>query len=315
MYKQSSKDRTDLCHFAFADGRRCTMPQAPGSESGLCYFHHQQYADRLDQRFAGEQISLCLDPGINTACDLSAALTKLFRATALGYIKPKTCSTLTYLANLMLQTQLLARQEYESAFEQPWPDVVYDSICFKKERGEYTPPSTSHSPQPPGEPKPSSESDETSEPAEVPQTEPPDEDCTPVPQCPQADILPSPNADLQEIDQVQDTPEDNPEQIPQPNEQDEVEDVDEAEEAEEVQEVEKVEELEEVEEVVEEVPQAVQQHTEHNSTDISCGGYSADEDPAGCNGHAAPKVGVPSLSIKDLRRLLRRRYRKHRWSR
>lgn len=70
---------------------------------------------------------------INTACDLSAAFTNLFRATALGYIKPKTAHTLTYLGNLMLQTHLLAKQEYESAFENdPWPDVVAGSICSAK---------------------------------------------------------------------------------------------------------------------------------------------------------------------------------------
>lgn len=133
MSSTSSDVCADPCVFAFADGRRCTMPAASASDYGLCYFHHQQYIERLNKQHAGEQICRGLADDINTACDLSAAFTNLFRATALGYIKPKTAHTLTYLGNLMLQTHLLAKQEYESAFENdPWPDVVAGSICSAK---------------------------------------------------------------------------------------------------------------------------------------------------------------------------------------
>jgi hypothetical protein len=134
MASTSSTDCADPCLFAFADGRRCTMLAAPGSKYGLCYFHHQQFIERLNKQHAGEQICSALDSDINTACDLSAAFTKLFRATALGYIKPKTAHTLTYLGNLMLQTHVLAKQEYESGFEDPWSDVVADSICFDEDQ-------------------------------------------------------------------------------------------------------------------------------------------------------------------------------------
>src|SRR6516225_4342696 len=65
----SSKDRTNFCVFSFADGRRCNMPPVPASDYGLCYFHHQQYIERLNKQYAGEQICLSLPSGISTACD------------------------------------------------------------------------------------------------------------------------------------------------------------------------------------------------------------------------------------------------------
>lgn len=145
-----SKNRSNFCVFSFADGRRCNMPPVPASDYGLCYFHHQQYIERLNKQYAGEQICLSLPSGISTACDLSVAFAKLFRATALGYIKPKTAHTLTYLGNLMVQTHLLSRKEYEATFEQSWDDVVYDSVCFRKERATDVPPGKSiYPPDPP----------------------------------------------------------------------------------------------------------------------------------------------------------------------
>ena len=157
MSSTSSTDCDNSCVFAFADGRRCTMLPAPTSKYGLCYFHHQQYIDRLNQQHAGEQICRGFADDINTACDLSAAFTNLFRATALGYIKPKTAHTLTYLGNLMLQTHQLAKQEYESAFQNdPWPDVVAGSICFRENKQPGTPPAKPvYPPDPPdSEPDP-----------------------------------------------------------------------------------------------------------------------------------------------------------------
>jgi hypothetical protein len=169
MSALSSKDCPNSCVFAFADGRRCTMPAADGSDYGLCYFHHQQYIDRLRKQHASEQMCLGLASNISTACDLSAAFTRLFRATTLGYIKPKTAHTLTYLGNLMLKTHLLAKQEYESAFQdKPWPDVVAGSLCFREDQPPDTFPGKSLYPPDPGsESSNSTEMDDTYDPAET----------------------------------------------------------------------------------------------------------------------------------------------------
>jgi len=119
----------ELCHFTYADGRRCTLPQFP-DDMGLCYHHRQKRQAYLESREAGRQVSQFLDTDILTACDLSCTLSALFSATAQGYMKPKLASSLAYLAQLMLQTQKLAKQEYLEAFEDEWPDVVYDARVF-----------------------------------------------------------------------------------------------------------------------------------------------------------------------------------------
>jgi len=105
------------------------MPQFP-DDVGFCYYHGQQYRERVHAKEAGRQISRFLETEIMTACDLSCTLSALFGATAEGYIKPKRATTLAYLASLMLQTHKLARQEYQETFQKTWPDVVYDAPAF-----------------------------------------------------------------------------------------------------------------------------------------------------------------------------------------
>ena len=122
-------DRTDLCHFTYSDGRRCTLPQFP-DDMGLCYHHGQKRRAFLESRQAGRETSRFLRNDIHTACDLSATLAALFAATAEGYIKPKAAATLAYISQLMLQTQKLAKQEFLEAFEATWPDVVAAAPAF-----------------------------------------------------------------------------------------------------------------------------------------------------------------------------------------
>ena len=122
-------DRTDLCHFTYSDGRRCTLPQFP-DDVGLCFHHGQKYRQRLEAREAGRRVSRFLETEILTACDLSCTLSALFGATAMGYLKPKTAATLGYLAQLMLQAQTRAKQEYTDTYVKPWQDVVSDGPAF-----------------------------------------------------------------------------------------------------------------------------------------------------------------------------------------
>jgi len=124
-----NQDRTDLCHFTFADGRRCTMPQFP-DDLGLCFHHGQKYRATLEAREAGRQVSQFVDTDIVTACDLSSTLAALFSATAKGYIKPKAACALGYLAQLMQQSQPRAKQEFLESFSGRWSRVVRQGPAF-----------------------------------------------------------------------------------------------------------------------------------------------------------------------------------------
>ncbi len=127
----NNQDRHDTCAFFFADGRRCQLPPS-ADDMGLCYFHAKKYRDRINAQDAGQQINEFLSSDILTACDLGAALATLFSATSLGLIKPKTTIALTYLGQLMLQTHKLAKQEFLLSFNDPWPKIVRESICFNE---------------------------------------------------------------------------------------------------------------------------------------------------------------------------------------
>jgi hypothetical protein len=126
-----NQDRPCTCAFFFADGRRCQLPPS-ADDMGLCYFHAKKYHDRLTAQEAGQQINEFLSSDILTACDLNAALTTLFSATAQGFIKPKTAAALTYLGQLMLQTQRLAKEEFLQSFDDRWPKIVRESIVFNE---------------------------------------------------------------------------------------------------------------------------------------------------------------------------------------
>lgn len=123
-------DRTDLCHFTYADGRRCTLPQFP-DDYGLCYHHREKRQAFLEAREAGRQISRFLETEILTACDLSCTLSALFSATATGYIKPKTAATLGYLAQLMLQAQERAKAEFLQSGGKSWSKIVRGAPAFQ----------------------------------------------------------------------------------------------------------------------------------------------------------------------------------------
>ncbi|HTZ32419.1 MAG TPA: hypothetical protein VMH31_08175 [Methylomirabilota bacterium] len=144
-------DRTNMCHFTFADGRRCTMPGFP-DDMGLCYYHGQKVRERRDTREAGRQIAEFLDTDVLTATDLSSTLSALFAATVQGYIKPKMAASLTYLANLMLQTQKLAKEEYLDAFEDPWAEIVVQSNTFAPAPAALDEPGNSSNPAPASDP-------------------------------------------------------------------------------------------------------------------------------------------------------------------
>lgn len=84
-----SNDRTNLCAFTFADGRRCRMPCCE-HHLYLCTLHARKEAQAVAGQKAANDISYHLSGAFLSACDLSLALGRLFTATAQGQMKPKT---------------------------------------------------------------------------------------------------------------------------------------------------------------------------------------------------------------------------------
>ena len=115
MSNNRSKDRSSSCSFTFIDGRRCRMPRRAGHPF-LCAFHARKEAQALAGQQAAEEIAYHLSGSYVSACDLSSALGRLFSAVAQGQIKPKTASTLAYLAQTIVQNLHLAEHEYINAF-------------------------------------------------------------------------------------------------------------------------------------------------------------------------------------------------------
>ena len=122
-----SNDRSSLCAFTFADGRRCRMPRCD-HHLHLCAFHARKEAQAVAGEKAANDIAYHLSGAFLTACDLSCALGRLFTATAQGQVKPKTAATLAYLGHTLVQTMRLAQDEYIHAFSTDhWREAVRES--------------------------------------------------------------------------------------------------------------------------------------------------------------------------------------------
>src|SRR5882762_5558139 len=130
-YKPKKNRSHNLCAFTFADGRQCRTPRCSG-HLHFCYFHAQKEAESLAAQQVGQDISRFLPTKLLTACDLGAAMSRLFCAVAQGQIKPKVASTLAYLAQTMLQSIPIAKHEYINAFDTDiWRNAV--RVSFRSE--------------------------------------------------------------------------------------------------------------------------------------------------------------------------------------
>jgi hypothetical protein len=128
MSTNRSKDRSGLCAFTFADGRRCRTPRRSGHPH-LCFFHAQKEAKSRAAQQTGDDISSHISGFYVSACDLSTALARLFSAVAQGEIKPKTATTLAYLGQTLLQSIPLAQHEFINAFStDAWRKTVRASF-------------------------------------------------------------------------------------------------------------------------------------------------------------------------------------------
>jgi hypothetical protein len=198
--RKSKKDRSpNLCTFTFADGRQCRTPRCSG-HLHYCYFHAQKEAQSLAAQQVGQDISRFLPTKLLTACDLGAAMSRLFCAVAQGQIKPKVASTLAYLAQTMLQSIPIGQHEYIESFDtDTWRNAVRASFRYEDEAN--TPAPQPAAPQPPApapaqptpvepgrnssrpgrEPGPSASSSSTSSPAPQPSAQPAPSPRTPLP--------------------------------------------------------------------------------------------------------------------------------------
>src|SRR5216684_7708215 len=149
------KDRsTNLCAFTIADGRQCRTPRCSG-HLHLCYFHAQKEGESLAAKQAGKDISTFFFANLLTACDLSAAMARLFTAVAQGQIKPKVAGTLAYLSQTMLQSIPIAQHEYCEAFgTEPWRRAVRSSFTPSAPAPKPAPQPVTAAPPPAAQPTP-----------------------------------------------------------------------------------------------------------------------------------------------------------------
>lgn len=123
-----AKDRVSACLFTFADGRRCRTPRS-GTHPQFCFYHARKESKARAAEKLGHELSYFFSGDFVTACDLSTALARLLPAVAHGDIKPKTATTLAYLAQTFLQTLHLSQHEFITAVgEKEWRKTVCDSI-------------------------------------------------------------------------------------------------------------------------------------------------------------------------------------------
>ena len=127
MSSLSPKDRVSLCSFTFSDGRRCRTPRI-SSHPHYCFYHAQKEARARTAQKLGKDLDYFFSGDYLSACDLSTALGRLFSAVAQGQVKPKTASTLAYLAQSLVQTLPLAKHEYINAYgTDTWRDTIRTS--------------------------------------------------------------------------------------------------------------------------------------------------------------------------------------------
>jgi hypothetical protein len=128
MSSIATQDRADLCTFTFADGRQCRTPRSP-SHLCLCTFHARKEVQAQAAEKLGHDVSYFFSGEYLSACDLSIALGRLFPAVVQGHIKPKTASTLAYLAQTLLQTIQLAQHEFtNSCGTKYWEGTIRESL-------------------------------------------------------------------------------------------------------------------------------------------------------------------------------------------
>ena len=97
MDKRSNAANHSLCHFSYADGRRCRMLRHR-DHPGLCPFHSREERQRLESERIGTELAASLTGNYLTASDINHVLGKVFTALAQDRISVKKAKALAYLA-------------------------------------------------------------------------------------------------------------------------------------------------------------------------------------------------------------------------
>lgn len=135
MSAHRPENRSSVCTFTFADGRRCRMPRFAGRHPYFCAYHARKEAQALAGEQIGQEIAQYLSGRFVSASDLSAALGRLFSAVAQGQVKPKTAATLAYLGQTLVQIQHLSQNEFINAFgSDAWRHTIRSSFASPSPR-------------------------------------------------------------------------------------------------------------------------------------------------------------------------------------
>ena len=145
-------DGRELCHFTYADGRRCTLPQFP-DDMGPCYHHGDQYRASLQSKEAGRQVS-GFSPPTSSPPATSVAPSPLFSPPLRRAIcNPKSLPVSATSPNSCCRPKN-SKQEYLEAFNDPWPKVVAEGAAFNDPEPEPDEPQSEPQPLSPTRPLP-----------------------------------------------------------------------------------------------------------------------------------------------------------------
>jgi hypothetical protein len=127
MDKRSNAANHNLCHFSYADGRRCRMLRHP-DHPGLCPFHSREERQALESERIGTELAASLTGNYLTASDINHVLGKVFTALAQDRISIKKAKALTYIAQLMLHSLRWAKNETQIRYSwESWQRMLKSS--------------------------------------------------------------------------------------------------------------------------------------------------------------------------------------------
>ena len=128
MDKRSNAQNHNLCHFSFADGRRCRMLRHR-DHPGLCPFHSREERQRIESERIGTELAASLTGHYLTASDINHVLGKVFTALAQDRISIKKAKALSYIAQLMLHSLRWAKNETQIRYSfDSWQRMLKNSV-------------------------------------------------------------------------------------------------------------------------------------------------------------------------------------------
>jgi len=111
----SATRSASLCTYTFSDGRRCRTLRQSGHPL-FCSFHARRHDRANAAETLGREFAHFFSGRYLSACDLNAALGRLFAATVRGHVPAKTTRSLAYLAQVMVQWIHLTGHEFSGTF-------------------------------------------------------------------------------------------------------------------------------------------------------------------------------------------------------